>query len=391
MAFGIIELIILFAAAQGVFLAVLILHKHGNLFANRFLVSLILLYSVLLLHLFFGDIGYPTLYYRLAPLVIGLAFFMIPLHYLYAKYLVENVSAFCGRDYLHFVPFIVWEVFWILAILFLRDSQQLWRMAIGSSDTTVRFVLFNWLVLVQAGFYMLRTVHILNRYARQIKEVFSSIHRIRLDWLRNMTYLILAMLVIFLAENVLNLFGSTISSNFTLSSLLVAVYVYTIGYLGLFNSEVFTNPEVAESISYLPGISASETGSVEKSAGGKYQKSGLSPERSREYADRLVQLMEEDAPYTDSDLTLDQLAEMMGISPHNLSEIINTRLNQNFFDFVNGYRIEQVKADLTDPGKENYTVLGIAYDAGFNSKSSFYTIFKKCTGMTPAEYRRQYS
>jgi YesN/AraC family two-component response regulator len=100
--------------------------------------------------------------------------------------------------------------------------------------------------------------------------------------------------------------------------------------------------------------------------------------------------MEQEKPYINSDLTLTQLAEMLSISPHNLSEILNTQINQNFFDFVNQYRVEEVKKALTDPGNQHLTVLAIGFDAGFNSKTSFNTIFKKYTNMTPSEFRKHF-
>ena len=391
MTFGFIEIIILLAAAQGLFLSVLIFHKHGSIFANRFLGTLILLYSILLVHLLFGDLGYPAIYYRAAPLVIGIAFFMIPLHYLYARYLVSNTSGFRMRDILHFVPFALWEFAWVFMLVLTEESASLWRFAIGSQEDSGRFILFNWLIILQAAIYLIGTVYILNRYASEIRDVFSNLDQIKLDWLRYMTYLALALVGIFLVENALNLFGTTISVKFELSSLLVAGYVYAIGYLGIFKSEVFSQPEVATTLNQIPAIRESRAPGEVRSSGDKYQKSGLSYDKAEEYRQRLEQLMDEKQPYTQSDLTLDKLAGLLEISPHNLSEVINTRLNQNFFDYINGYRVEQVKEDLTDPEKENLTVLAIAFEAGFNSKSSFYSIFKRVTGMTPTDYRKQCS
>jgi len=79
----------------------------------------------------------------------------------------------------------------------------------------------------------------------------------------------------------------------------------------------------------------------------------------------------------------------LSVSLHNLSEVINGHLNQNFFDFVNSYRVEKVKQDLEDPDKLHFTLLALAMDAGFNSKSSFNSIFKKHTGLAPSVYREQ--
>ena len=99
--------------------------------------------------------------------------------------------------------------------------------------------------------------------------------------------------------------------------------------------------------------------------------------------------MEEEKLYTNSSLTLNDLSTRLSISTHHISETINSKLHQNFFDFVNQYRVNRVIQDMTDHKKSHLTLLGIAMDAGFNSKSSFNTIFKNYTGATPSEYRKK--
>jgi AraC-like DNA-binding protein len=79
---------------------------------------------------------------------------------------------------------------------------------------------------------------------------------------------------------------------------------------------------------------------------------------------------------------------MLNVSPHNLSEVINSKLKQNFYELVNGYRVEEVKRKLQSPEYDMYSILGIAYESGFNSKTSFNTIFKKYVGQTPSDYKR---
>jgi len=194
-----------------------------------------------------------------------------------------------------------------------------------------------------------------------------------------------------LIENVLLLAGINLSNYFSLSSVLTAVYVYALGYLGLSKSEIFAEPKIVDSISHLAELSEQSRleNAAPESPGQKYEKSGLSEEKAKAYLQQLLELMEKRQPYTNSELTLNQLAEMLSISSHNLSEIINTQMQQNFFDFVNAYRLEKVKKDLADPAKRHLTLLAIAFDAGFNSKSSFNLIFKKQTNLTPSEYRRE--
>ena len=91
--------------------------------------------------------------------------------------------------------------------------------------------------------------------------------------------------------------------------------------------------------------------------------------------------------YQDPELSLSSLAEKLGLTPHELSRIINTALRKNFHDFVSEYRIAEVVHKMQDPAYDRITLLGIAYDSGFNSKSTFNRIFKEMTGKSPAEYK----
>jgi AraC-like DNA-binding protein len=97
--------------------------------------------------------------------------------------------------------------------------------------------------------------------------------------------------------------------------------------------------------------------------------------------------MTSDKPFLNQDLTLQKLAERLKTSSHNLSEVINTRMHQSYYDFINQYRVEEFKNRLTDPESKRYNLLSIAFDSGFQSKGTFNSIFKKFTGMTPSEYK----
>jgi AraC-like DNA-binding protein len=99
--------------------------------------------------------------------------------------------------------------------------------------------------------------------------------------------------------------------------------------------------------------------------------------------------MENEKPFIDGDLTIQKLAEKLSIPANHLSQTINERLGQTFSDFVNSYRVEAAKRKLVDPAFRHLSVLGIAEAVGFNSKSSFNSVFKKHTKMTPSEFRNQ--
>jgi len=120
----------------------------------------------------------------------------------------------------------------------------------------------------------------------------------------------------------------------------------------------------------------------------KYKTSALLPETVESVLPRLMLLMEQEKAFLDADLTLNKLAQQLNVHYNHLSQIINERLKRSFNDFINSYRIEEAKKKLENPEENKKTILEIAYETGFYSKSVFNTAFKKFTGMTPSEYRK---
>jgi AraC-like DNA-binding protein len=162
-----------------------------------------------------------------------------------------------------------------------------------------------------------------------------------------------------------------------------SVLIYSIGYLSLRQPQIFDRVIQKPEDEPVPEL---KTKPVEVTS---YKKSGLTEVEAQNHLKNLLQIMETEKPYLNSDLTLRDLAEKLSLSTHNLSEILNTRLNQNFYDFINRFRVEEVKRRLADNESEKYSLLAVAFDSGFNSKAGFNTVFKKQTGTTPSQYRKQ--
>ena len=116
----------------------------------------------------------------------------------------------------------------------------------------------------------------------------------------------------------------------------------------------------------------------------KYQRSGLKPDALNQHHQKLLEFMDTKKPYLEPKLNLGDLAKQLEISPNQLSQVINQKEQANFHDFVNRYRIEE----FINQAKQNrqYSLLAIALDSGFNSKSSFNSVFKKQKGMTPSAF-----
>ena len=375
----IIEIILILAAAQGFFLSMVIFRKYARIYAARFVGLLILLYSLTVFFMVINDLGYSVKIEEFYIAFLAIPFVIGPLHYLFASHLIQPSRRFNKKDTLHFIPA-------FLALIVLPTMVYLSPMPVAvrpeELDRSVEhyLLLLNWLMFVHAMTYALLSTVKLRQHRRKIRNVFSSIEKVQLNWLLNITYLILAVLAVFAIENILMSFGIRLTNYYAGSSIMIAVYIYTLGYMGILRMDVFLDPRVSSSIQQVPEASVADRQ--------KYQKSGLSQEKAAEYLDHLLTFMEAKKPFHDNGLTLNQLAEMVNLTPHNLSEILNTLLGKNFFDFINSYRVNEVKAALQDATKSHLTLLAIAFDAGFNSKTAFNTIFKKSTGKTPSEYRQ---
>ncbi|SNS78035.1 Helix-turn-helix domain-containing protein [Ekhidna lutea] len=120
----------------------------------------------------------------------------------------------------------------------------------------------------------------------------------------------------------------------------------------------------------------------------KYEKSSLDPSDAKKYAEQLERFMQNEQPYLINELRLQDLAESIGIPPHHLSQVINHNLKTTFFDYVNRYRVTRAK-QLIASESDFKSLLGIAFDSGFNNKTSFVNAFKKHEGVTPSAFRKQ--
>lgn len=120
-----------------------------------------------------------------------------------------------------------------------------------------------------------------------------------------------------------------------------------------------------------------------------YQNSSLTAEDLNRYKDRLLQLMKEEKPYLNMELTQAKLAAELNVPSHHLSEVLNSGFNQNFYDFVNGYRVLEAQKLMQDKAYQDAKILAIAFDSGFKSKTSFNRVFKNLTGSTPSEFRQK--
>lgn len=370
----IFSIIFVIGAIHGVALAVLLSVKKVNQLSNRILGALMLVFSIDLFMAAFSNAGLQTEYPHLIGLDMPITLLYAPLLFLYAETLTRGGKHLNRYELIHFVPAVLLLIYTIPFYLMPAEDKLATLTENGNPDYGPEFLthfklIFNLL-------YIPFILSILRKYRKQIRDSYSTIEKRNLDWLQTFLVAFLILAVVSVVIHLMNFFSGALDTYANFMLLSVTIFVYSIGYIGLSRAEFFTSTEA--------DIDKIETGNESN----QYSKSGLKEETGKELMEKLRNTMEADKPYLNSELSLRDLAGIMDITPHNLTEIINRFAEMNFYDFVNGYRVDEVKRRIESGDYELMTLLAIGLDSGFNSKSSFNSVFKKHTGLTPTQFKK---
>jgi AraC-like DNA-binding protein len=361
---GFLAVLNLLGAAQGVLLALALLTtKAGRPTANRLLAALTLTISIAVSGAVLLTSNYVFAFPHLSRVHQPFVFLAAPLLFLYLRELTAGERRFERKDFLHFIPFVLCLIY--LLPYFLQSGgakiQILVSEYVQPAFGPWYYVRSAVLIAQVLVYLVLIAVNIVN-YSRSVKQRKSARDRAVLFEVR---FFVIATAVLWCAV-VLRYAIATMPN--LLVPLGASLLIYAMGYLEMRRPEARTNGMGDLSVK-------------------KYEKSRLTPERSERYLGKLLNFMGTERPFMDGDLTIQKLAEKLSIPAHHLSQTINERLGQTFSDFINSYRVEEAKKKLLDPALKHLSVLGIAEEVGFNSKSSFNSVFKKHTNMTPSEFR----
>ncbi len=300
---------------------------------------------------------------------LGTPFYFLaaPAFYFYVRSLAFSDFRFRAADILHALPFVAACIFFGQSFLFLPADEKRMLLVQGGIFPDGFWIVYNLLFFIQFSIYFVIDLRILKYYRGQIKEQFSSIAHINLSWLTFILYgFILAWLssvVSLISTRVLSLTYDQIPPMDFLAFFCFLNYIF---YKGLSQPEIFS-------------------GIVERP---RYETSRLTPSEGKSYLSKLETHMLDQKPYLNPLLTLKELALQVSLSPRYLSQIVNEYAHQNFYDFVNRYRIEEAKRLLSDRSA-GMNVTEILYEVGFNSKSSFNTAFKQLTGVSPSQFKKR--
>lgn len=400
------EAVLYIGLSQGLFAAFVVFTKRHKQTADRLLISWLLIiclkFLILLLYDEYGEFFDAAFSQGFIPLSFG------PFLYLYTKHITNEDARFGFRDILHAAPFIILTAFYFA---FFQD-----RVDFSDHKYLARDEYLGVRILYAVGYfvsiftYTALTYRSLYIYRRSIVNTFSfETTKNQLGWLYFTAGLITATFAFYFSIGLVNAVnGRPIVDSELMANIGLTIMTFSVSYFGIKQPALFRSREIYRPVeddepvphpkpapgteTQEPAAPQAETaadGETEEDEKEKYKRSGLKDEDAEEYIERLLAFMEKEKPYLDAEMTIQDLSAKINISKHHLTQILNNNIGKNFFTFVNEFRIEEVKRKLADPAFDHLTILGIAYDCGFNSKSSFNNIFKQYTGSTPSEYKKQ--
>jgi AraC-like DNA-binding protein len=349
--------------------------RQVNILGNRYL-SVFLLSMVLT---FVNDSFYTTDFYQkyygwiytntLGVFTIGPALYLGVSHY------TSLEKKFKKKDLLHFLwilPVLIPEIYFIstypLQIAFEKLDKFFYYQKLPFSFNYV------YLVWMQLAVYWYFSFKKIQKHQKQIKLFTSNTENINLQWLKMFLVGIFIMIFIWVADFVLNKGEATMF--ITIGHFLVT---FGLGYFGLKQEEVFNYKaadleELQEVVNEIENVAMPE------------KKQIIAPEELEILKAKLQVTMVAEKLYLDESLSLPKLASFLDISTHKLSHVLNEGFGENFFQFINKYRVEEAKKLLLSGETKQLNMLGIAYNSGFNSKTAFNTAFKKELGMSPTAF-----
>ena len=397
---GWIQLAELAAAVQGFLLATVLTTHRTNRTANRLLAALMLAFTVSLL----SEVYYSAGLVQTLPHFFGISYPLPwvfgPLVYLYAVAASDRGWRFGVRGALHFAPVVVVVI--LTLPIYLRSGPEKIALfeRLTAGDPPTLLVVLDPFKYVSGLAYSAATVAYLRVHRRRVEDCYSNTERVNLRWLQSLAGAAAAIWLLATLTGVAGLLPPPIERyGSNLVSLAVALVIYAIGYKGLRQPEIFrydrsetadrtVTSASAESTPGEPSAPAASSLAPPDRTDARYERSGLGEFEARQLEAALLTLMAREHAYRDPELTLPALAERLRSTPHKLSEVLNRELSQTFYDFVNGYRVDEVRGRLADPSTKHLNILALGLDAGFASKSTFNQVFKKLTGQTPSSYRK---
>ncbi|MEW7292295.1 helix-turn-helix domain-containing protein [Aquimarina sp. 2304DJ70-9] len=317
---------------------------------------------LIIVHLILFYLEYTNLIFEY-PFLLGVAFPLPLLQsvflYLYVASLTNLLPKRKLMLWLHFLPAIFMYIY-LIQFFILSPDQKIWVFKNNGAGYKIFMIVLNYATMMSGVTYVIWSLLLLRKYRNNILDKFSDVEKIDLRWLQFLTagMGVIWLIVIFEEGNVFTFGG-------------VTLFIFLIAFFGIKQVRVFDTKGTVEQ----------KTEQREK-----YAKSSLKEDAASELYKNLTKLMQEESLFKNTEISIGDLASRLNVHPNHLSQVINEKEGRNFYDFVNNYRLQEFKLLISNPKNHHLTLLSLAYDCGFNSKSAFNRYFKKALGQTPSEY-----
>ena len=364
------EAILYIGIAQTFFAGLLIAFKKPVVYANQILSAWLFIICVEMIIVLINETLIELYPIKILPYTYG------PMLMLYAKWMTTEQPRFDLKYLWHFAPFFI---FLIASLIFIDQRVMSGTHGFLVIDKFVSFrIVYAITFFVSITAYSVATFVVISRHQKRLKELVSySSGKITLQWLLGLSITFYTgYVVMFIFGGIDIMTGFMPFDPYEISFIGLTLLTFLFGVFGFQQPGIFE-----EVVRYHP-----ESNPTEEDDQKKYQRSGLKQEDVADYVNKIRKYMVIEKPYLNRELTIYDLSDQLKISRHILSEVINEHIGKNFYNLVNDYRVNEVKERMKSEDLQVITILGIAYDSGFNSKSSFNTIFKEKTGKTPSEY-----
>jgi AraC-like DNA-binding protein len=355
--------------SQSFFAGLLVATKKPISTADRFMAAWLFMICIELISALINSTGLEMYSFPFITFTYG------PLQYLYVLFITQPQRKFSWFSLLHFIPF---AAFFTVSVIF--RSQPLVRdlrgFLIPDELISLRIV-YSICFFLSITVYSTLTFINIWKHQKNLKNLVSySSGVMTLNWLKFLSigfYVSYFTLFIF---GGLNIIGNYIPFDpYFIIFGFITIFSFAFSFYSIRQPVIFGNEDI-----YF---------AADKKEPERYLKSGLKDGQADSLLKSLIDFVENQKVYLDRDLTIQDLSRRTGIPRHYITQVLNEKHGRNFFTFINEYRVKEVLKRFSDTRFDNYTILAIAFDSGFNSKTTFNSIFKAITGKTPSQYREE--
>jgi AraC-like DNA-binding protein len=332
----------------------------------------------------------------------SLQFLLAPSLYIAILYFVKPTKMFVKIDWLHFLPFIIYVV--VESILD-YGKESISVFSLFAINKEVSFLVRDILPFITL-IYLVKSHVALVKHKINLKLISSAINQINLDWLVQFLFILSITVIIWINDALFELPFLTEATPFVYTASIFFLAYFSIKQKTIFAFKEKDIREISDLLEYkdyksgvniIPDVveaaneldAARQVTKVSETVKDKPKLKRLTVEQVSNLSVQLFSLMENDKLFLDNDLNLPAVAEKLGISIHETSFLINETIKDNFYNFINKYRVDEAKKLLASTKMDELNILGIAFASGFNSKTTFNTTFKRVVGISPSQYSKE--